>query len=219
MSCPLSHFDTLFTSHRSFLEAHARRRVGVEDAEDLVCACYQEARSSLPYYQPDRDLRNWLIGILNNLLLLYFRRVRAQHEDSSVDVAAIEVELSNVADMQSAATAHKTAQHRRLYRRIAAVDLTARQYECLQRTLAGDTQQQIAHCLHISQRMVSYHMAAAQERLSSSYDEDNDDDCLDAFDFFHFFCQCAEHAIYRKPHSFDNQSTSEERERHRHEYK
>lgn len=213
MSYPLSHFDALFTFHRSFLEAHARKRVGLEDAEDIVCACYQAARRSLPHYQPARNLRSWLIGILNNLLLLYFRRQRAHHEDCSVDFTAVEAELSNVVDTQAALRAHDEAQHARLYRRIAAIDLTARQYECLQCTLAGQTQQQIALCLNISQRMVSYHMEAAQERLFSP---DCEDDCLDASDFF---WQCADHAIYRKPHSFDNQCTSEERERHRHQYK
>jgi RNA polymerase sigma factor (sigma-70 family) len=226
MSYPVAQFDAQFCVYRTLLEARARRSVRREDAEDLVCLCYLEARKSLAHFHADthfdhchsrRGLLAWLIGVLDNLLHLHFRQARMRHEDLYADPEL----LSDGPDSQTARSAHQEAEWQRLRRRMGAVDLTARQYECVLRTLNGETQQQIADSLHISQRMVSYHLQAAQQHFSDynkaneKNNKNNIEDEEDDFDALDFFCQCADKNIYRKPHSFDNQSTSEERESRR----
>ena len=200
----VAEFDTRFSRLRPLLEAYTRRRVSFEDAEDLVGGCFTQARHSLPAYQSERDLVAWLKGILENLLRLHFRRIRIRREDSYGDDLPVEREAKGEWEY-----ARKSALRRRLYRRIAAVDLTARQYECLLRTVGGETQQQIAASLGVTQRAVGYHLQAAQEHLR---DFPNGNPDIDRFEFFY---ECAHHPIYHKPHSFDNQSNSIDREQHR----
>ena len=198
-------FDHDFAVQRAGLETRARRRVGREDAEDIVSQCYLEARKSLTGREGVRNLPSWLISILDNLIRLHFRRERIRSEeaypedDCSDDLLNARIRPNAFWDAQQLSSI------------LAAVDLTARQYECLQRTLDGETQQEIAADLRISQRMVSYHLQAALTHLCERQDEDA---FLHPFDFF---CECAQHAVYRKPHVFDNQSTSVERERRRYE--
>lgn len=198
-------FDAQFVRLRPMLEAYARQRVSFEDAEDLVSGCFLQARHSLAIYRSERDLTAWLKGILENLLRLHFRRVRIRREDS-YDSNATPIEREAKGEREAA---QKFALRRRLYMRIAAIDLTARQYECLLRTLEGETQQQIATGLGITQRAVGYHLQLAQEHLRD-FPKGKPD-----IDRFEFFYDCAHHPIYRKPHSFDNQSNSLDREQHR----
>ena len=228
-------FDEQFAAYRSLLEKRARRRVGREDAEDIVGVCYVEARASLASYCPARNLAWWLLGILDNLLRTHARQSRVQREELYASDAC----PSDAQDTQTLEGARQEAKHLWLCRRLARIDLTARQYECVARALGGETQQYIADAMHISQRMVSYHLQAAAVRLKydhspdegaegglSEYDSgtgssesglrENEPDVLQADRHaLDFFCECARHDIYRKPHSFDNQSTSEERERRR----
>ncbi len=228
-------FDEQFAACRSLLEKRARQRVGREDAEDIVGACYVEARVSLATYCPARNLTWWLLGILDNLLRTHARQSRVQREELYASDAC----PSDAQDTQTADGARQEAKHLWLCRRFARVDLTARQYECVMRALGGETQQCIADAMHISQRMVSYHLQAAAARLKydyapdeyaenggSKYDsatgrsenglrENEKADLQGERHALDFFCECARHDVYRKPHSFDNQGTSEERERRR----
>ncbi len=201
----VAEFDARFSRLRPLLEAYTQRRVSFEDAQDLVSGCFVQARHSLAVYRSERDLVAWLKGILENLLRLHFRRLRIRREDS-VDGDDLPVEREAKGEREAA---RKAALRRRLYQRIAAVDLTARQYECLLRTLAGETQQQIAASLGVTQRAVCYHLQSAQEHLRD-FSKGKPD-----IDRFEFFYECAHHPIYRKPHSFDNQSNSIDREQHR----
>ena len=201
----VAEFDTRFAQLRPRLEVYARLRVSREDSEDLVSECFTRARHSLAAYQSERDLLAWLRGILENLLRLHFRQLRIRREvDCEGEDASVEREAKGERE-----AARTIALRRGLYRRIAAVDLTARQYECLVRTLEGDTQQQIAARMGISQRMVSYHLQAAQTHLRDVRESRQE---LDRYEFFY---ECAHHPIYRKPDSFDNRSNSVDREQHR----
>lgn len=219
-------FDEQFAAYRSLLEKRARQRVTREDAEDLVVACYVEARASLATYCPARNLTWWLLGIIDNLLRTHARGQRVQREELYASDAC----PSDAQDTQTADGARQEAKHLWLRRRFARIDLTARQYECVARALGGETQQCIADAMHISQRMVSYHLQAAAARLKYDHSPDegaengsgknelreDEEAALQAdYDALDFFCECARHDIYRKPHSFDNQGTSEERERRR----
>ena len=230
----LSVFDEQFALCRSLLEKRARQRLSQEDAEDIVSACYLEARHSLAAYCSERSLGWWLLGVLDNLLRQRSRRRWVRSEELYAADACPE----EICDEQTAAGARQEAQRLRLQNRLRAVDLTARQYECVARALNGETQQRIADAMHISQRMVSYHLQAAASRLRIEHSAEqggaeqsghnergaepagaHEAELKEAEDWhaLDFFCECAHQVIYRKPHSFDNQSTSEERERRRYQ--
>ncbi len=201
----VAEFDFQFARHRSALEAYARRSVGREDAQDLVSGCYLLAREALAVYRPERSLFAWLVGILDNLLRRHFRRIRIRREN----LYGIDTCTLDGVDTGAAKTTRQAAWHWRLCARLAAVDLTARQYECVILALRGQTQQQIGRSMGISQRMAGCHLQAAAERLRDFTDD------LETWGAAAFFDECAQRTIYRKPHSFDNQSNSVEREQHR----
>lgn len=72
-------FATLVERHHESLHRYAARRVGKDEADDLVAEAFATAYRRRDRYQPDRhDARPWLFGIATNLIRDRWRSERAR---------------------------------------------------------------------------------------------------------------------------------------------
>ena len=184
-----SQFATALVPLRPTLLRYAVCRVGAHEAEDVLCECIAQALAILPRFRcatGPSGLFRWLRALLETRCVEYHARCIA-HPEMLLDTEAF-------AEMMHTPTLPSTDHTHDFLSRLRRAVLTPRQRECLTRAWYGETQTEIALDLGISQRAVSYHIAAALTKLRALEDEPDSD-------FYRLFDVLSEVTVYHKPSS------------------